>query len=171
MVVNVISDGIRASLRDYGYETFIAGQPILITGAVSAYDLATPEVWTFDAVSTAADDGTTVLRPFDRTTLEAGRYVLKFKVTTSAAGKRIETFSGTTNASGEVTFTFTSAFPTTPNLQFNILGGDVRDTIRVTAQSASSVTVKVQRRVDVIGLLPTYSNVTGANVDLLAVQK
>lgn len=83
MVVNFISDSIRTVLRDYGYETFVPSQPILITGSSTAYDLVNPEVWTMDINSTATDDGTTVLKPFDRTISEPGRYVLKFKVNTS----------------------------------------------------------------------------------------
>lgn len=80
-------------------------------------------------------------------------------------------YSGTTNASGVATFTYPSAYAVVPNVQFVIVGGDVRDTARITASTTGGCSITVQRRVDVIGLLPTYNNVNGASVDIIVTKK
>lgn len=80
------------------------------------------------------------------------------------------TYSGTTNASGIYTVVYAIPFDSIPNVQFNIIGGDVRDTARLTASSATGFTVTVQRRVDVVGLLPTYNNVSSASVGVLVTE-
>lgn len=83
--------------------------------------------------------------------------------------KRIETFQITTGGAGTASATYTTAF-TNPNVQFNFIGGDPRDTIRLTTNTTTGCTVTVQRRVDVIGLLPTYNAVSGAVVNILATE-
>lgn len=85
--------------------------------------------------------------------------------------KRQETYSGTTNASGVYTVTFATAYPIAPNIQANIIGATDSQNIRITAISTTGFTVTVRNRVDVIGLLPTWVNVTGASVDVLITEK
>lgn len=85
--------------------------------------------------------------------------------------KRVEHYNSTTNASGLYTVTYGTAFGATPNVQFQIVGGSVTNTIRLTASSTTGFTVHVQNRVDVVGLLPTYNNVSGATVDVLVVER
>lgn len=85
--------------------------------------------------------------------------------------KRQESYSGTTNASGQYTVTFSTAFPTTPNIQANIIGAPDNQNIRITSVGTTGFTVTVRNRVDVVGLLPTWTNVNGALVDVVVTQK
>lgn len=85
--------------------------------------------------------------------------------------KRQETYSGTTNASGQYIVTFGTAFAVAPNIQANIVGATDTQNIRITSVSTTGFTVLVRNRVDVIGLLPTWNNVTGATVDILVTDK
>lgn len=90
---------------------------------------------------------------------------------TIATTKRQETYSGTTNGSGAYTVTFGTAYGVAPNIQANIIGGSNTNLIKITSISTTGFTVNVVNRVDVIGLLPTYSNVSGAVVDTLITEK
>lgn len=85
--------------------------------------------------------------------------------------KRQETYSGITNASGTYTVTFATAFSVVPNIQANIVGGTDSQIIRITSVSTTGFTVLVRNRVDVIGLLPSWNNVSGATVDILITEK
>lgn len=85
--------------------------------------------------------------------------------------KRQETYSGTTNASGNYTVTFSTAYSVAPNVQANIIGATDTQNIRITSVSTTGFTVLVRNRVDVIGLLPTWNNVSGASVDILITEK
>ncbi len=85
--------------------------------------------------------------------------------------KRVETSSGTTNGSGVYTVTFGTNFAVAPNVQANVINGSDTQTIRITSVSSSSVSVLVRNRTDVLGLLPSYSNVSGAAVDVLVTEK
>lgn len=103
----------------------------------------------------------------------AGTYGL---VTTNAqgqvtAGKRTETYSGTTNGSGVYTISFVTAYGAAPNIQANIINGTDTQNIRTTAISTTGFTVLVRNRTDVVGLLPSWSNVSGATVDVLITEK
>lgn len=88
----------------------------------------------------------------------------------SLSTKRRETFSGTTNGSGIYTATYT-AYSVAPNIQANILGGSDTQFIRLTSVSSTTFSVTVRNRTDVLGLLPTYANVSGASVDVLISEK
>lgn len=81
------------------------------------------------------------------------------------------TYSGTTGAAGTYTVTFPTAYSVAPNVQANIIGATDTQNIRTTAVSTTSVTILVRNRVDVVGLLPTWGNVTGASVDILVTAK
>lgn len=85
--------------------------------------------------------------------------------------KKNATYSGTTNSSGVYTVTFASAYPVAPNIQANIVGGTDSQIIRITSITTTGFTVTVRNRTDIVGLLPTWSNVNGANVDVLITQK
>lgn len=79
-------------------------------------------------------------------------------------------YSGTTNASGNYTVTFPVAYAVAPNIQVCLINPNVRDT-PVPTVTTTGFTVNVQRRTDVVGLLPTYANVNGASVDVLITEK
>lgn len=85
--------------------------------------------------------------------------------------KRQESYSGTTNSSGQYTVVFSSSYSVTPNIQANIIGAPDNQNIRITSIGTTGFTVTVRNRVDVVGLLPTWSNVNGALVDVLITQK
>lgn len=81
------------------------------------------------------------------------------------ADKREEIYSGTTNSSGVYSVTFGTPFPAAPNIQVCPIGGNNKETQIVTV-SATGFTVKIELRTDVLGLLPSYSNVNGRPVDV-----
>lgn len=85
--------------------------------------------------------------------------------------KRQETYSGTTIAAGTYTVTFGTAYSVAPNVQANIINGTDTQNIRITSISTTGFTVLVRNRTDVVGLLPSWSNVSGANVDVLITEK
>lgn len=85
--------------------------------------------------------------------------------------KRLEKYSGTTNSSGEYTVTFSQSYSVAPNIQANIINGTDTQNIRITSITTTGFTVLVRNRTDAIGLLPTYSNVNGASVDVLILEK
>src|SRR6185369_3760728 len=85
--------------------------------------------------------------------------------------KRQETYSGTTSGSGTFVVTFSSSYSVSPNIQANIIGGTDSQIIKITSVSTSGFTVNVRNRTDVVGLLPSWSNVNGANVDVLITEK
>lgn len=89
----------------------------------------------------------------------------------ASAGKRQETYSGTTNASGQYTITFGTAYSAAPNIQANIINATDTQNIRITSITTTGFTVLVRNRVDIVGLLPTWNNVSGASVDVLIVEK
>lgn len=84
--------------------------------------------------------------------------------------KRQETYSGTTNGSGNYTVTFGTSYSVAPNIQVCLISPNVRDTPIVTV-STTGFTVNIQRRTDVLGLLPTYANVVSGAVDVLITEK
>lgn len=90
---------------------------------------------------------------------------------TVANTKREETYSGTTNGSGVYTVTFGTPYSVAPNIQANIINGTDTQNIRTTAISTTGFTVLVRNRVDVVGLLPSWTNVSGANVDVMITEK
>lgn len=76
---NFISEDLRGSLRGYPAGAFSTNQPILIRG-VSVIGDTLPEVWAYDAASTATDDGVTVLKPNSLTITDPGRYLRQFVI-------------------------------------------------------------------------------------------
>lgn len=88
-----------------------------------------------------------------------------------SSGKRMETYSGTSNGSGVYTVTFGTAYSAAPNIQANLINGTDTQSTRITAISTTGFTVLVRNRTDVIGLLPSYANVSGASIDVLITEK
>lgn len=85
--------------------------------------------------------------------------------------KRREPYTVTTGSNGEASVTYGTAFSVEPNLTFDIKGGLVTQNVLLIASSTTGFTIKVQNRVDVIGLLPTYTNVNGAVVNIQVMEK
>jgi len=80
-------------------------------------------------------------------------------------------YSGTTTAAGTYTVTFPVAYSVPPNVQANIVNGLDSQNIRTTSVTTTGVTVVVRNRIDIIGLLPTWENVSGAKVDVIVTAK
>lgn len=125
------------------------------------------KAWSFQLLDYHHYAGT----PYSIVWADSFGYIKSSPITSLPGYKRRETYSGTTNASGVYTITYGTAYAAAPNVQFNIVGGAVTNTIRLTATSTTSATLYVQNRVDVLGLLPTYTNVSGASVDVLVTEK
>lgn len=87
------------------------------------------------------------------------------------SGKKTEAYSGTTIAAGTYTVTFGTAYSVAPNIQANIINGTDTQNIRTTSITTTGFTVLVRNRVDVVGLLPSWNNVSGASVDVLITEK
>lgn len=87
--------------------------------------------------------------------------------------KRVETYSGTSDASGNYTVSYTTAFGSTPDVQPQIQASGSSDTrtIRITASSTTGFTVNVRNRNEVLGLLPTYTNVQSISVSVLVTER
>ena len=83
----------------------------------------------------------------------------------------MEVYSGVTNGSGAYTVVFSTAYTVTPNIQANIIGATDTQNLRITSITTTGFTILVRNRVDVVGLLPTWNNVTGATVDVLISEK
>lgn len=86
--------------------------------------------------------------------------------------KRQETYTAITNSIGIASFTF-SAFSSTPNIQYNpgYGFGNKETCIPNAAPTTTSCSFYVQLRADVLGILPSYSNVVGREVNILITEK
>lgn len=86
--------------------------------------------------------------------------------------KRQETYSVTTNASGVASVTFSTVYAVAPNIQINPTNfSSDNQFARVTAITTTGFTVLCRLRTDLVGLLPTFSNINGATVDILITAK
>lgn len=96
-----------------------------------------------------------------------------FEACTIQDSKRIETYLGTSDGSGNYTVTYGTAFANTPDVQPQIQAGSSSDTrtVRITSSSTTGFTVNVRNRTDVVGLLPSYANVSGASVGVLVTER
>lgn len=86
------------------------------------------------------------------------------------SGKRQQPYSGVTDASGNYTVTFSTAYSVAPNIQVCLINPNVRDT-QIPTVTATGFTINIQRRTDVLGLLPTYANVVGGAIDVMITEK
>jgi len=80
-------------------------------------------------------------------------------------------YSATTNASGVATVTFSTTYSVAPNIVINFTTSNPRDVIMLTSSSTTGCSLLVQRRVDVLGLLPSYTNQSGINCDIIVTEK
>lgn len=88
-----------------------------------------------------------------------------------AAFPVVTIYSGATDASGNYTVTYPSAYGSKPKVIFAVEGGTNKDTSVLTSTTATGFTILVQRRTDVVGLLPTYAAVVGAVVNVSVTQQ
>lgn len=78
-------------------------------------------------------------------------------------------YAGSTNGSGVYAVTYGSAYTTTPHIVFAVVGGTNKDTAILTS-TTSGFSILVERRSDVLGLLPSYAPVTsGVTVNVTVV--
>jgi len=144
-------------------------QIISILGNLSIGDTSI-EIWRFDGASmdNTSTGSNPPIRPNDFLVTDPGRWVFVYKFQPLI---RQERYTGTTNASGVYAVTFATPFPTgvIPNVQPTIIAGTNKETI-VTNVTNTGFTLLVQGRNDVIGVLPTYSNVSGRTVQVLVTQ-
>lgn len=92
----------------------------------------------------------------------------KTKLSGIAAGATVNTvYSGTTNASGIYAVTYPSAYASKPKLTFSVEGGTNKDTSVLTSTTTTGFSIIVERRTDVLGLLPSYAPVNGLTVNVL----
>lgn len=75
-------------------------------------------------------------------------------------------YTGSTNGSGIYSVTYGSAYSTKPHLVFSVEGGTNKDTSILTSTTTTGFSILVERRSDVIGLLPAYAPVSGITVNV-----
>lgn len=80
--------------------------------------------------------------------------------------KRQEKYNGSTDATGTYSVTFSTAYSSVPDIQANVINGNNKWT-QITNVSTTGFSVYIQLRSDALGLLPTYSNVSGATIRVL----
>lgn len=68
-------------------------------------------------------------------------------------------YSGSTNSSGIYSVTYGTAYSTIPNVIITVVGGTNKDSAVLTS-TTTGFSVLVERRSDVLGLLPSYAPVT-----------
>jgi hypothetical protein len=74
-------------------------------------------------------------------------------------------FKGSTNGSGVYSVTYSTAYSVNPNVIFAVEGGTNKDTAILTS-STTGFSILIQRRTDVVGLLPTYLPVSSAAINV-----
>lgn len=145
------------------------GEAMLLLGNTTKGD-SPATLWTYDTSSSASDNfAGGVIQP----TLQTGngRWIKQNNFPLVPTIKRQETYSGTTDGSGNYTVTFGTSYSVAPNIQPSIIGGSDTQFYRITSITTIGFTVNIRNRTDVLGLLPSYSNVSGASVDVLITEK
>lgn len=122
-------------------------------------------IYYYDSSATATADGELILSADGMAGV--GRYIKE----RLEPPKRIETYQGTTDAAGNFSVTYTTSFPVTPHVDPELFGATDTQAIRITASTTTGFTVNVRNRTDVLGLLPSYSNVPGASVSVLVIER
>lgn len=79
-------------------------------------------------------------------------------------------YTGSTNGSGIYSVTYGSAYSSKPHIVFSVEGGTNKDTSILTSTTTTGFSILVERRSDVIGLLPTYAPVSGITVNVTVTQ-
>lgn len=144
------------------YNSAVDGQGFIVGGNSNIAD-SYGYIYFYVASSTATVDGDLVLAA---TGMGTGRYL---KCPTTPVIKRQERYTGTTNASGVYAVTYSSAF-TNPIICVTPVGGTNKES-QVVTSTTSGFSIKVELRSDVVGLLPTYSNVNGRKVDVIVTEQ
>lgn len=75
-------------------------------------------------------------------------------------------YTGATNGSGVYSVTYGSAYSSKPHVVFSVEGGTNKDTSVLTSTSTTGFSILVERRTDVLGLLPSYAPVSGITVNV-----
>ena len=75
-------------------------------------------------------------------------------------------YSGATNGSGVYSVTYGTAYGAKPHVIFAIEGGTNKDTSVLTSTTTTGFSILVERRSDVLGLLPSYAVVSGITVNV-----
>lgn len=89
----------------------------------------------------------------------------------SITSKRQEKYTGTTSAAGTYTVNFATAYSTAPDIQASWINAADNQNLRITAISSTGFTVLARNRVDVVGLLPTWTNVSGATINVIITER
>lgn len=91
---------------------------------------------------------------------------------TVALSKRTEIGTATTSTAGVVSFTYANTYTVVPNVQYNLgLGAGNKETIIPQTATTTGCSFLVQLRADVLGLLPSYSAVSGREVNISVIEK
>lgn len=157
---------ICAALKtDLYTQPLVDDQGVILLGETVIGD--TPlRYYTYQAEAMVTDDGENSIQPDGVS--GAGRYIKMINV--YPPKKRQETYSGTTNSSGIYAVTFAQEYSVAPNIQVNIIGGTNKYSKTVTV-TTTGFSIHIESRTDTLGLLPSYSNVNGASVDILITEK
>jgi hypothetical protein len=75
-------------------------------------------------------------------------------------------YSGSTNGSGVYAVTYGSAYSVKPHVVFSVEGGTNKDTTVLTSTTTTGFSILVERRTDIVGLLPSYAAVSGITVNV-----
>lgn len=98
------------------------------------------------------------------------------------SGKRMIAASGATDATGNYTYTFPTPFSTPPNIQANLIGGNILQGIVITSITTTSVTIQAYTRstvssLPILGALSAVlvgaatNPLVGGNIDLVITEK
>lgn len=175
----ILRDQLNVPTRAELYTFVLADfQAITVLGNNVMGDIPA-ELWYFDATSMAVDDGIKVVQPSAIPVGSPGRYLLHmvqadwnalFNKPVISASSIF--FTLTTDASGVATITYPSAYANLPFLRCTIRTGPGTNAVLpsytciFSSQTTSGFSIKMQNRVDALGLLPSYQNVANATVDV-----
>lgn len=151
-----------------GFNSAVDGQEFTVYGDTVEGD-SLPRFYYYVAAAITTADGEAVLAATGMG--GTGRYIKIGQLT--AALKRVDLYSGVTDASGNYTIAFSPAFPTgiVPDIQPTLIGGSDTQFLKVTTITNTGFTVVARNKMDVLGLLPSYSNLVGASVTVQISQK
>lgn len=136
----------RLELRSYS--TIPDERVIAVIGLTTPWDIPT-EIWTFDASSTALDDGVKVLKPNDILVGSPGRFLFRANIVRQFGSTHSKEFNGALTVSGNTAvFNISSAgFINITNIQATAVlsSGTVVNLplASISAQSLASVTVNL----------------------------
>jgi len=150
----------------YIYDSLPPGFAMFTGGKITTNDEPIHS-YRWDINSLAVDDGYTVIKPNTISVETPGRWL---RTKSYPVAPVMVTFTGTTNPSGNYSITYSTPFTSTPNVIALIVGGSNTQFVKLTSSTTTGFTVQVMNRNDVLGLLPTYSAVNGAIVNVLVTQ-